>query len=231
MFICEDCQNAHHRKGIETHLRNQHQVSLLNDDHIQLGTIADSFQVLDFYPPFDADHIYGEFSGIRVQDVYVCPECHYTSTNQRTVKAHIKKQHGQGNSVPISGFAQVINAGAARTLLRINSKTVVKTGNSTQYSFQRLLDKLQQFDWKSIPQPIPNTRQISPFLLRTQWYLHVQQYDNESLRALVAPVARDEKISVCSVIGEYFGQCTELLDQGKTHCSVLEILNSPDPNQ
>lgn len=232
MFICEQCQDAHHWKNIETHLQKQHGVSLLNSDHIQLDKLADSCQAVDSYPSFKADHIYREFSGIRVQDnIHGCPQCYFNATHHRTVKEHIKKEHTQCKSPSVLVSAQVINIGATKTLLRIKPRNVSKTHNSTHYSSQKLLDTLQQFGWKNIPQPIPNTRQISPFLLRTQWYLYVQPYNNETLRALVSPVGRDEKISVCEAIEEYFSQCTDLLDQGKTHISVLEILNTPEPNQ
>lgn len=232
MFICEECQDGHHRKNIETHLRNKHEVVLLNNEHIELGELADSFQALDSYPSFKADRIYDEFSGIRVQkNIHGCPICYFNATHLRTVKEHIKKEHSECKLSAILVSGQVINSGATKTILRIKSKKVGKTRNNTHSSSEKLLDTLQQFDWKKIPHPIPNTRQISPFLLRTQWHLHVQPYDNETLRALVAPVGQDEHVAVCTAIKEYFAQCIDFLDQGKTHNSVLEILNTPEPNQ
>ncbi|KAJ3914335.1 hypothetical protein F5877DRAFT_50678, partial [Lentinula edodes] len=172
-----------------------------------------------------------------VVDQFGCPECFYNCSTKDMIVKHLKQKHDNTNKKWLNVCIQSLNKGTNRALLRVNPrKTVLTTAEpclDTEDGFEKLNDEFQSFSWQRSRAglPIPNARKIHPFLIRTQWHIHVADFETTELRTLVRASDPGEYPLVQRTIHEYFVDCSGLLSLQKTHVSVLELLNSPEPGK
>ncbi|KAJ3717678.1 hypothetical protein C8R42DRAFT_723900 [Lentinula raphanica] len=239
LLVCIECGSAFSTKGINRHLSRTHQYSVSASVVTQLQEINQHLDLLSEYPDLNNDQVYPEFSGLKLHNnIFGCPSCYLNSTSAQVVLQHLKDHHPSSSLLPIPVCGQYINKGTTKTILRIYPKnptppTLAEMRVEHDSSFKSIEAELIAFDWQSqrTGQPLPNAQKIHPFLIRTQWHIHVSNFDPEELRSLVKAPAVDEYPMVQQAIHAYFLDCTKLLSLDKTHISVLEILNSPEPNK
>lgn len=178
------------------------------------------------------------FSGLKlVFDQFGCPECFYNCSTKDMIVKHLKQKHDNNNKKWLNVCIQSLNKGTNRALLRVNPrKTLLTTAEpclDTEDGFEKLNDEFQSFSWQRSRAglPIPNSRKIHPFLIRTQWHIHVADFETTELRTLVRAPDPGEYPLVQHTIHQYFVYCSGLLSLQKTHVSVLELLNSPEPGK
>lgn len=192
--------------------------------------IADHVTVSDAYPQVEATvEPQPAYSGLTVVDnVFGCSLCPNTGS-EKAVRAHIKKAHPGLNTDIIPRLqCQTLNPGGTKINFRVHARLPPAISPPTD----SLLDQFHAFDWRQVTSgALPNSRLISPFLLRSHWHKLVQPYTEQisQLCDLVAMPKDDEFPELQGHIHTYFDRATRLLDH--TEDLVLQRVNSPDPDK
>jgi hypothetical protein len=87
-----------------------------------------------------------------------------------------------------------------------------------------------EFNWRTFSAGntvTPNSRMISPWLMRVGWHLYVKEHDAQQLCDLVAMPKAPEFPGLQTAIQQYFERATALIEQ--TDELVLQRLNTADP--
>ena len=184
----------------------------------------------DKYPDYPANQLYTAFEGLALTESFACPVCYYTA-GERWLKQHMAAEHSH---IPLpaqftSCLGQILNKGAANTILRVVQPQALPPTPSSAAEPLDAFTAFHQSQALAAQVTAPNNRFISPFLTRTNWHVHIQDYDAEELCSLVS-MPKDEYIEVTTAIHSYFAVANNYLDTAKTPELVLQKLNSEDPD-
>jgi hypothetical protein len=247
LYICLPCGSAHVHSynsegGILGHLQRIHSASTPEvRDHViecthgsEIATEFPSIQLtMEPRPAFDGITVHKEQFG--------CPSCPYAASSAAVVKRHLKEVHNDTRSKACPGFTtQVLNGGALNAKAHIRvverplnpppSSAIIPTQPHT--TGQKISDLVTDFDANTYcAEELPNSRMISPWLLRTGWHKHLEPYrahDPELIE--LASVPYDGQFPcLYTAVSKYFSDAGKLID--KTNEVVLQKLNSADPDK
>jgi hypothetical protein len=246
LYICLPCGTAHIHSpsvhiGILNHLQHKHSGStsevrshVIERTHgLEIATEFPSILLTVEARP--------SFSGIPVvKEQFGCPRCAYAAS-KTVVQRHLKDVHNDTRSKGSPGFmTQVLNSGApnAKAHIRVVEKAlhppplsaIIPTQPHT--TGQKISDLVTDFDANTYcAEELPNSRMISPWLLRTGWHKHLEPYrahDPELIELASVPYD-GQFLGLHTAVSKYFLDAGKLID--KTNEVVLQKLNSADPDK
>jgi hypothetical protein len=111
--------------------------------------------------------------------------------------------------------------------IEIESQTPPPQPFSTADDEAIIADFIQETEHVYVPPE--DDRQISPWLRKTGWHLHVAPFDIGELRSLAAPPTNDEFPGLRAAVLSYFEAATDLIKC--TDLLTLQHLNTEDPDK
>ncbi|KDQ05749.1 hypothetical protein BOTBODRAFT_182261 [Botryobasidium botryosum FD-172 SS1] len=234
LLCCEACQIGILPDEAQGHLDYAHADAKIRIDAGALEEAVELMQVMDTFPgPFEGLRPCA-IAGLRVYPGLRCGLCPKALRSLDSMKKHHYRNHREVG-LPHSWtpcLVQQINAGSARTLFEVVPRTQAPP-SATAASFDELMAgyRVQVAEWQADGAGPHDARLVSPWLLSTEWHLHVAGHDNAKLRALVStPLATDEDFPrLKEVVQAYFQEATAMIPR----LSVLtrRRLNTQEPEK
>ncbi|KAJ7110415.1 hypothetical protein C8R44DRAFT_883572 [Mycena epipterygia] len=235
LFVCLQCENAQTADSVLGHILSHNAGRLQPNVKQEILDITTGANIVSAYPTWASElstEPRPQITGIRLKTgLSGCTDCGYTA-NLKKVQDHLKKPgHPLSGKPPLTDLmAQVLNSGTTRVNIRVVPRPEEEVSDVPVLDF---IARFKSFEWRDHrPAEIPNTRMISPWLMRTRWHEHILPYRPHSaeLREFVAiPTSHDPLAALHESVTQYFSWATALIDG--TDELVLQKLNSKNPDK
>ncbi|CAA7268913.1 unnamed protein product [Cyclocybe aegerita] len=227
--ICLSCQIALTHKTLASHLHLEHKHVRKSISTEMLARVAAKYELLTCLPVVEGP--IPQLDGLAVLARAKCPSCDkiYAPTSMR---AHYYRNHHSLSAPKTSTLeivsAQQLNKGNNSALFEVFPRSPPPQLNSNESIIKRLREERDAAVYGYRP-PNLDARVVSPWLLATQWHEHVQEFDIEELRELVAgvPRTRDHLSNLRPALLLFFHSAWDLIPT--IDLLVLQRLNTNDP--
>ncbi|KAF7967200.1 hypothetical protein HWV62_35150 [Athelia sp. TMB] len=221
-IICEE----HHQAltGVPRHLRDFHNEKI---DLDKLDSICQHHHIVDL--PVIAPTVEGiePFDALPIMDGFCCLRCGYVGKTEATVGTHSSKEHpAKKKKVEPCKYQVLSRKETHKANFRVHNRVV---STSTEPLYALMQDLRRQVDTATkIRESDLNRRMVSPWLLASEWHIHVEGHNKEDLIALVEG-RREEDKDLRDWVRRYFDAASDLIPQ--TDRLVKQKLNSPKPGE
>jgi hypothetical protein len=229
-IICEFCQVTFQWDAIDTHLKSkEHDGHHIRVDWERYGGAVEEMRVADTLP-CQPDNVFPHIQGLKVHDGIRCVVCPKPFGTKRSMQEHHRTEH---KGIPMPQVwptckMQQFNRGNASKFfeIEIESQTPPPQQFSTPDDEAIVADFIRGTEHVYVPPE--DDRQISPWLRKTGWHLHVAPFDIGELRSLAALPKDDEEFpGLRAAVLSYFEAATDLIKF--TDLLTLQHLNTEDP--
>lgn len=216
LLCCEACQIGIIPDEAQGHLDSKHPDAKIRIDQVAFEDAIELMQVMDTFPgPFEGLRPYA-LAGLAVRQGSRCGLCPKALGSIDSMKKHHYKQHA-GVKLPQSWTAclvQQINASTARALFEVLPRSQAPPPASASSFDDMMADcrtQIAALEGSGVGQR--DARLVSPWLLSTEWHLHVKGHDNAKLMALVStPLVTDKRFPrLKETVQTYFQEATAMM--------------------
>lgn len=165
------------------------------------------------------------FDALPIMDGFCCLRCGYVGKTEATVGTHSSKEHpAKKKKVEPCKYQVLSRKETHKANFRVHNRVV---STSTEPLYALMQDLRRQVDTATkIRESDLNRRMVSPWLLASEWHIHVEGHNKENLIALVEG-RREEDKDLRDWVRRYFDAASDLIPQ--TDRLVKQKLNSPKP--
>lgn len=233
VLCCEYHQTALKPEWVPGHLKSQHKTIRAKVD--PAAVLSDLFSLggHEGLPAVDAfEVIPTAFVGLAIKNGFRCQVCRKVQGTEKSIRQHHKMAHAPLIPYPSawpSCPVQQLNSGGKPIMFEVTLQSTTELQHDGATVFDSSLHRLDMEMGLATRMPLgqPNAREVSPWLLKTKWHVHVEPFDRGELRALVAVPKQREFPGLKEVMTAYLKSATAKIDL--TTELVLRKLNSPDP--
>jgi Orsellinic acid/F9775 biosynthesis cluster protein D len=229
VLCCEFHQVAMEASNAVSHIREQHEDKKTKVDVDRVTKDLASLGGVDALPVIEATGTPRRpFAGLRIQTGFRCTLCPKVLGTLQSIRYHHKTDHTPGEPYPSDWPAchiQQLNVFSHRTYFEVS-----RPRQTDPTPFDTILSSLEVDMGRALASDVsrPNARAVSPWLLRTQWHVHVEGHDTQELRRLVANPKDVEFPGLRRLLLAYLRAATSKIEG--TDELVLQRLNSPLPD-
>jgi hypothetical protein len=226
--ICEFCRVTFQWDALDTHLKSkEHGGHHVRVDWDKYEEAKEEMGIADTLP-CQPDGLFPHIQGLEVHDGIRCVICPKPFGTARSMELHHRSEH-KGIPLPTEWpicKMQQFNRGNASKLFEIEFPAPPQ-----QFSPPDDEALVADFtkDMEHVYVPPEDARQITPWLQKTGWHLHVAPFDIGELRSLAALPKGDEFPGLSAAVLSYFQAATDLIRS--TDLLTLQYLNTEDPEK
>jgi Orsellinic acid/F9775 biosynthesis cluster protein D len=227
ILICESCSAAIFPCHVPAHLLSHH---IPCPDSALLTSLVEKYAIAPAtvtMPP----GLHPPVKGLSVYDGFQCQECGHCTSQESSMKKHVS-QHAEGPIESIPCNVQTFFLGRHRRFFRVEPSLSSVDDGITKSNFHLFLESLTPpTNPPASPITPPNdNRELSPFLLRSSWHLHIEGHLPADLIHLASFPNKEEAqlVPLKNVVLDYMlsvdNDIVEGLKSGKT--LILRWINS-----
>jgi hypothetical protein len=226
-LCCEACKIALIPKHAQSHIRSNHGCTYIHIDMEQLEKVCDELGALREYPFVSRAEVQKEYTGLKLYDGIGCPHCPFACLSSSWMVKHYNAKHQGKKSVSSWPLVKVqqLDKQMHKSFFRVSPRSRPDVVLDDDYIVH--LKNLMDMEEKQFIAGGVNSRQISPWLLSTRWHEHIDGYDTDELRGLVAMPSKNEFPGLSDGLEHLFGLGLEALKELPE--LVLQRLNTSDP--
>lgn len=227
-LLCEWCQCLVSPDTIQGHIKDSHPDFKARVNLKDLSGLLAEKGICDSFPTCGGDPSFPGFEGLRTHQGLRCGLCPKVLTVSSSMKKHHFKFH---NDHPLpktwdSCYMQRFTnrPGPSSTFFEVQepSPREATLPSAIKTSLRNEMSKITM-----VSVTPRNSRRISPWLLSTGWYDHIQDYETAELLSLVTVPKDAEFNGLKQLVLLYFKKATELIKS--TGELPLQMLNTPYP--
>jgi len=226
-LCCEACEVSLIPLHVEKHVRGYHGCTHIHIDLTQLEKVCDDLGALRNFPPISRDETHPQYAGLRLDDGIGCTYCPYACISTSNMMKHCGEKH-QSRKTPSSWPSvpvQCLDKQAHKSFFHVTPQKKLNVMQDDIY-IANLQNLMYSAEEEFIVEGL-NSRQISPWLLSTCWHEHIDGYNTEELRKLVAIPSKTEFPGLHEGLQLLYEFGLEAMDELPE--LVLQKLNTPDP--
>ncbi|KZT63235.1 hypothetical protein DAEQUDRAFT_770796 [Daedalea quercina L-15889] len=234
ILCCMVCKVALTKDQVQGHLSEHHKLITLDSE--QLDEECKALRVTGQFCDLGTEDSVPAIGGLSLHRGYGCPLCLKASASTESLRVHYHTSHCDAIPRPKEWCAcymqRLSNVPPHHRWFRVSLPTAlpIQLGSSGGASVpsSSLPDFVQEMGKLSTVIVEPrDAREISPWLLNTQWHVHTGPYSASQLRQLVTGPSPNDFPSLASLVEEYYMAAVSLVKE--TDLLVLQHLNSDDP--
>ncbi|KAG2005061.1 helicase domain-containing protein [Coprinopsis cinerea AmutBmut pab1-1] len=232
LIACLSCQCLMPIGSVNEHFRQNHRGLRLSLSLDKLSSLSNSLVLASKLPPlWEQPSPVPALKGLAmVADCVRCPYC-FQVYQRKSLRVHHHNTHSSQpleNNLPAI-YAQRFNGGSHKRLFEVSLPLKPPQATQPEADLFQSVRSLRDAEIGRSPPANVDSRNVSPWLMATKWYLHVEPFETSQLRDLVAaPAKNDGRLGLIkTAVQAWFRHAYDLIPI--TPELVLQKLNSPNP--
>ena len=227
-LCCESCKVALVPAHVDSHVKNFHGCSCICISNDLLVEACQRLGASSELPCMKGPEIKRQYAGLKLYEGIGCTLCQHACLSHESMRKHFQQHHHKHRLTKNwpQALVQQLDKQTSKSFFRVEPWNKPEAMPNSIY-LRNLEESLEADRTKKGWEGQANTRQISPWLLTTQWHMHFAGHDPAELKRLVAIPKKDEFPGLQDVVANLFESGLEMID----NCPelVLQKLNTPDP--
>ena len=182
-LCCESCKVALVPEHVDSHVKKNHGSGCICVNNNLLAEACQRLGASSELPCMNRPGIKRQYAGLALYDGIGCTHCQYACLSHESMRKHFQHHHHEHRPAKFwpGALVQQLDRQTSRTFFRVEPWNKPKAMPDGIY-LRNLEESLEADRTEKGWEGQANARQISPWLLTTQWHTHFAGHDPAELK-------------------------------------------------